>query len=392
MNSEWKLTARMEYLPRVNYALVHNGVKCLDYCELESRCDDDLNEVRVVIEGDCLKRSEVGIGTIPHGAVVRVSGIEIMPDADGMLQLTESRTTEFTLTVLAGGEEVLCERHDMVMMPYDQWAGTAVIPSVLAAFVTPNAAAISTLNIEAARRLQEMTGSSALDEYQTRDPNRVRAMVAAVYRTVQAQGIVYCTPPASFEGEGQRIRMAEKLLDEKLGTCMDTTLLMASCLEAMGVNPLLVMLEGHIFVGAWLVDKFYGHAIGDDGTYLLKSSADGINEVVLVETTCVTSDVRFEDAVEQAERHLRGSENSFICFLDVKRCRMEGIRPLPARILQDGVWHVENDGLEHRVGHESIVEKQQIEVNVDEELKLTKQQLWERKLLDGAACIAFHLL
>ena len=382
MNSEWKLTARMEYLPRVNYALVHNGVKCLDYCELESRCDDDLNEVRVVIEGDCLKRSEVGIGTIPHGAVVRVSGIEIVPDADGMLQLTESRTTEFTLTVMAGGEEVLCERHDMVMMPYDQWAGTAVIPSVLAAFVTPNAAAISTLNIEAARRLQEMTGSSALDEYQTRDPNRVRAMVAAVYRTVQAQGIVYCAPPASFEGEGQRIRMAEKLLDEKLGTCMDTTLLMASCLEAMGVNPLLVMLEGHIFVGAWLVDKFYGHAIGDDGTYLLKSSADGINEVVLVETTCVTSDVRFEDAVEQAERHLRGSENSFICFLDVKRCRMEGIRPLPARILQDGVWHVENDGLEHRVGHESIVEKQQIEVNVDEELKLTKQQLWERKLLD----------
>ena len=381
-NNDRQLTAKLEYLPRVNYALVHNGMRCLDYCEVENLSGHDLTDVHVAISGEHVKPSEVALQGIPRGAIVRVEGLEIMPSADIMLQLTESLTTELVLTVSVAGQPLLSEHHQVVLLPFDQWPGMQVIPSVLAAFVTPNAAAISTLNIRAAKLLGEMTGSSALDEYQTRDPNRVRAMVAAVYRAVQSEGLVYCTPPSSFEQDGQRIRMAEKLLDEKLGTCMDTTLLMASCLEAMGVNPLLVMVRGHIFLGAWLVDKTYSHAIGDDGSYLLKGCADGINELVVVETTGVTADTPFESAVEQAERHLRGSEANFICFLDVRRCRLEGIRPLPQRALQDGMWHVVNEGQEHQVGHESLREKQQIEVSVDAPAKLTKQQLWERKLLD----------
>ena len=96
------------------------------------------------------------------------------------------------------------------------------MPELIAAFVVPNNPLLSQCG--KCRAKLEMTGSSAFDEYQTQDRNRVRHQVAAVYEALRSEGIVYCTPPASFEDYGQRIRLADQILIEKLGTCIDTSL------------------------------------------------------------------------------------------------------------------------------------------------------------------------
>ena len=44
-------------------------------------------------------------------------------------------------------------------------------------------------------------------------------------------------------------------MEQRLGTCMDLTLLYAACLEALGLHPLLVMMDGHIFAGVWLRER-----------------------------------------------------------------------------------------------------------------------------------------
>lgn len=64
--------------------------------------------------------------------------------------------------------------------------------------------------------------------------------MAAVYTAITEQQIIYSTIPASFEEYGQRIRLTDSVLAQKLGTCLDMALLYASCLEAIGLNALLI--------------------------------------------------------------------------------------------------------------------------------------------------------
>lgn len=80
--------------------------------------------------------------------------------------------------------------------------GLNVLPEMLAAFITPNHAVISPVIKRAATILEQWTGNPSLDEYQSRNPDRVRKQMAAVYTAITEQQIIYSTIPASFEEYG----------------------------------------------------------------------------------------------------------------------------------------------------------------------------------------------
>lgn len=189
---------------------------------------------------------------------------------------------------------------------------------------------------------------------------------------------------SQFRKYGQRVRLVDKVLTEKLGTCLDLTLLFASCLEANGIHPLLIVLKGHIFVGAWLTSDSYSKIVGDDASFLLKGCADGMNDIVLIECTALTSSERisFESAVHLAENELN-EEASFELFIDVFRCRLDNIRPLPIRINDNGLWLVQNDGVEHENATTNVNQLNHYNLKFnDTNQTITKQIIWERKLLD----------
>ena len=99
-------------------------------------------------------------------------------------------------------------------------------------------------------------------------------------------------------------------------------------------------------VGAWLTQHVFPQMVCDDASYLLKEMADGNHNLVLLESTAITSsgDISFEKAVDNAVQKL-GDESQFLYFVDVHRCRLGHIRPLPQRVLQDGIWTFANEGL-----------------------------------------------
>ena len=63
----------------------------------------------------------------------------------------------------------------------------------------------------------------------------------------------YSEPPPGWDYTtvGQRIRDHGEVAQAGLGTCMDTTVLMAAVLEHVGLWPLLVAIPGHILIGYW---------------------------------------------------------------------------------------------------------------------------------------------
>ena len=379
-----KGSIEIEYLPSVNYAMARAGVKTCVSCVVENSDDTDWQDITLQVGGEMIDFSEIHLEKIAAGSRVQIEQLRIEAKKDVLLNATEATDTTFELKLCIAGEEQVNQQLPIRLLAYEEWAGIGIMPELLAAFVTPNHPLLSRVITNAARYLEKWTGSSAMDAYQTQDRNRVRMQVASIYEALRGEGIVYSEPMASFEQRGQRIRLADRVLTEKLGTCLDTTVLMASCFEAIGLFPIIVITSGHAFVGAWLNEQFYSQDVGDDASYLLKQSADGVNNLVMVETTCITSSypMTFDDAVSSAEKKLR-VDQQFRCFIDIRRCRLDNVRPLPVRIMSDNGWVLANEGVEHDNVTDEIQTFDHYALHLDQApQQITKQLIWERKLLD----------
>ena len=379
-----KVVLKIDYLPSLNYSMLMNGVDTCSKCVLDNVEDQDWHQILITIKGEYIKEYTQRLEFIRSGQSVQISNLQILPDIQKLSEITEAIKTTFTITVEEQRGLLLQLEHPLTLLAYDEWAGVNVMPEQIASFVVPNNPLLSKVKVSAAQFLEKWTGSSQLDEYQTQDRNRVRAQVAAIYEALRSEGIVYSAPPASFEASGQRIRLADKVLTEKLGTCIDTSLLVASCLEACGIYPILVMMKGHVMVGAWLTPFVSPQIIGDDVSLLLKEAADGNNNLVLLESTAITSSdkVGFEDAVKNAINKLK-DESQFNFFVDIHRCRLGNIRPMPQRILKNGIWTFDNEGVEHQNATSYVNELNHYDLRLEDTGKpTTKQMIWERKLLD----------
>ena len=372
------------YLPCINYAIYNNNIPTCMECTLTNHDDRVWKDISIKIEGQDISSREIHIDEVAAGEIVAINELNISPKIERLIELTEAVHSPFKLTVSIGGEVALEREFSIYLMSYDQWCGSTIMPELLSSFVIPNNPLISRVISNASRHLENFSGSSSFDEYQTQNPNRVRMQVAALYEALREESIIYVSCPASFEDYGQRVRLADKVLNEKLGTCLDLTLLYASCMEAVGIHPILVLKNGHIFVGAWLIDSIYSSPVSDDISYLVKESSDGINEMVFVESTLITSSapVSFDEAAGKAQHTLlEGRDFNF--FIDVTRCRMDRIRPLPQRVMENGNWVITNEGNTHQLSTSEVKEYNHYDLKIEDDGKqVTKQQIWERKLLD----------
>ena len=93
--------------------------------------------------------------------------------------------------------------------------------------------------------------------------------------------------------------------------------------------------------------------------------------------------VDFAKSEKHASEHLDELDD-FRCAVDVSRCRGSGIRPMPARVAENGEYRAVDYG--KRSADEITDEPRTIDISrrgeFAEEKELTKQMIWERKLLD----------
>lgn len=130
----------------------------------------------------------------------------------------------------------------------------------LAGWVTPHDRAIETLIGRAAQWLSDhptmYPGSAALDGYgegQT-SPQDVRNQVNAIYDTLQSvYHIHYAQDNVVYSGE-QIIQLPADILDgvAPSGMCLETTAILASAVEYLGMRPYFVIVPGHAFLGVAL--------------------------------------------------------------------------------------------------------------------------------------------
>jgi hypothetical protein len=369
----------------INYAMQQNHVPVVRQLTVYNEGATDLRDLCVSItsEPEFTHLWTGNLDYLKQGETYAFSPVNINISPVFLAGVTERLSGGFTVKVEAGGEVLQEQYYPVDLLAYDQWTGAGQLPEMLAAFVTPNHPEIAGIIRNASDILERWTGNPSFNEYQSRNPDRVRKQMAALYEAIAAKDILYCSVPASFEEAGQRIRLADAIFAQRMGNCLDVSLLFAACLEAVGIHPLIVLMKGHVFVGSWLIDESFAEAANDDPSLITKRTAEGINEICIAEATCLNSgnQASFDEAVKLAEQQMTETAN-FVLLLDIKRARFGGIRPLPLRIAGPTGWQIIDDIAAERSNRmpEDLLTDSKLQ-NVAH-IDTSKQQLWERKLLD----------
>lgn len=371
----------------LTYAIVHIGAYVVrDVCVKNvSEADLDNLVVKISANIEMVENFKFGIEKIKPDEELHFKNLNVPINAGYLASLTERNICQLTVGIYFEETQLASQTVTITALAFDQWPGLQYTPELLAAFSMPNHPVVTSIIQLASKYLEKWTEDPSLAGYQFQDPNRVKNMAAAVYAAIQQKNITYAEPPSSFEVFGQRIRLADAVLDQHLGTCMDMTLLYVACLEAMGLNSVMVMMKGHIFAGVWLLEESFSDMIMDDPSQLEKRMSKGIHEMIVVECTamCAGKSRSFDEAVTLAEREVSNYGN-FAFVIDVKRARSMGIRPLPVRVKTSAgfeVQHEERKEMDVTNAPKAIGDTFELPDSAQKDT-VTKLTQWERKLLD----------
>lgn len=382
---EEKVRIEVSILPSINYGLQQNGISFIRNLTVINNRDDDLEDITLNVSTypNYIERIDHQIRFLPSKSVLDLSNIKLQIDADKLIQLTEKEKVVLTISLSHRDKTIYEENLDMFALTFDQWQGINFMPELLVTYIMPNHPDVSKIMTKASDVLKEWGEDSSLEGYQSKSIKRVRDQIAAVFAAIKSLNLVYTNPPASFEVMGQRIRLIDQIFEERIGTCLDLTLFMSSVLEAIGINPILITQPGHIFLGAWLEDLTFPEIVEQDVTIINKRVAKGVNEIILIESTLLTSSSNssFDDAIRSALVSLE--INELDCVIDVKRARLTNVLPLPTRVSnQDGIRSIVQERVYSGKVSPSEYQVEQIVAENFEDSELTKIDQWEKRLLD----------
>ncbi len=375
---------------KINFACHQSAFAILRDLAVESKDPHrSLEDLRLTLTADpaFLEPKIWQVDRLPPGTKLSVNDRDVRLKGDFLRNLPEAVRGTVTLTVERQGEVLSRRERPVELLAPNEWGGTDHMPELLAAFCLPNDPAVDRILHEASRLLQTAGKPDGIDGYRSGSRRRVWEIAAAIYSAVAGLDIRYAVPPASFERDGQKIRLPGQILERRVATCLDTTLLFAAAFEQAGLNPIVVLLEGHALVGLWLQPEELASVVVDDAEILRKRIQ--LDELILIETTYVTQhpSPRFSRAVKAGTEVIDPEgDDTFDAAVDVRRARALQISPLG----------LSGDGDTEEVGEIQAetppVEEAPPLPDFDETLEEAppetpagRLERWQRKLLDLSA-------
>ena len=354
----------------ITYATAFNGKSIIRSLVIQSTSEKIFTNVTIEVSihslGHALSQTwKSTIGTLA-GAAVGYEDLSLDFYSDLLFQQSETVPAELKIRVVEEDTNVLAEAMwNMDFYSPDSWLWNESSREILAAYVQPNHPVLRAVLDDAVSILQKQGEVVALSGYQV--PRHVRPMVSAIYQAVVNRQITYSNPPASWDlPDGQRIRNAQTVLEEKVGTCLDTALFFASLLEAAGLCPVVALIPRHAFVGYWTAES--QSAIGGIPKWTEMQLAEVMNLVdlgyiELFETTSICigeTQLPYAQAIKESLTRVSvtealGSNSVESTLINVAACRFmqpRSIHPLPAvyRATDGTIEIIEYKPLEFSVG------------------------------------------
>ncbi|HSE49110.1 MAG TPA: hypothetical protein VLA96_07890 [Terriglobales bacterium] len=182
----------------------------------------------------------------------------------------------------------------------------------IASWVTPHDPEVERI---LARAKDYMPGKR-LPGYERRKPAAAQErstflQARAIYLALQSSGLSYVKSSMTFGGNAgwsERVRTPRLALSQRSANCIDAAVMYASLFENLDMEPVVVVVPGHAYVGV--------------------RTAPGSNRYLYIETA-QTARIGFEAALAAAERGIARYPLSQIRVIKIHDAREAGIFPLP---------------------------------------------------------------
>ena len=388
-----KIKIHATLVDKINFACHQSAFPVLRELRIESLDEEqDLSDLSIVLEASpgFVKSKTWTVDRLSAGGMLAMRDRDLELDGGFLFGLTESMRGTVTIRVSQGGEMLAELSIKVELLACNEWGGATYIPELLAAFCTPNDPAVDRLLGQASQILRKAGKPDQINGYDSGSREQVWVMASAIYSAIVKMQIAYALPPASFESNGQKIRLPSQIENAKVATCLDTTLLFAAALEQAQLNPLVVIIEGHALVGLWLEKENLSSVVVDEAETLRQRIP--LKELILIETTFTTNHPAppFSRAVQEGLKKVSLDKDSdFVAAIDIRRARAHRINPISlkspvASSVQAGeVAAVIDPGLEEAPDLPSATVH--VEVDVPEDTPGGRLERWQRKLLDLSA-------
>ena len=373
----------------VNVAFYQNAVPIMRELAVENGLGRDLTDISVHLDVRTAVSNSRRLAHRPHRRPSHPPYSQPRPEARScsFSPALMRRAAANCVSTSKRPASVLAEHTvEINLLPPSHWGGVNSAPELLAAFVRPTDPSVDVILREASGKLAAAGRDEAMDGYRKGTKARAWEIADAIWAALVSHSIAYVLPPKSFERSGQMVRGPSDILSRKVGTCLDLTLLYASCLEQAGLNPVLALTEGHSFVGIWLVDEDFSGLVIDDPQMLRKRVQ--LEEMVVVETTLLTGVASGalqagRRGRQEADRRGRG-----IAVRDSPSTSAARAAPRSVRSISSGSAEPAIRPVTTTVTAQEVGEIPQFEEDLDKrrepvpERNLDRLEIWKRNLLD----------
>lgn len=383
------ISINLDIAAKLNFACHQNAYPILRNLRIDNLSESDRFEsltVTLTANPSFIKPKIWRVDRLVATGSVSISDRDVELDGGFLLKLAESMRGSLSLRVECNGICLAEESRQVELLAYNEWGGSGFMPELLAAFSMPNDPSVDRILREASSILRRAGKKDSIEGYQSGSRQRVWEIVSAIYAAIANLDLTYSEPPASFESDGQKIRTPGQIMDGRVATCLDTTLLFASAIEQAGLNPVIVMPKGHALVGVWLQPEELSTIVIHEAETLRKRVQ--LKELVLIETTFVASSTSppFSKAISAALLHVDPKKDiSFSVAIDIKRARMHKISPLGLKTTN--LEHAESEVIpEVKLTLEEAPLLPDFDANENDDAEPETPQgrleRWQRRLLD----------
>ncbi|WP_431685620.1 DUF4011 domain-containing protein [Hahella sp. NBU794] len=377
---------------KINFACHQSAYALLRELKIENSGAEDLHHLVVTLDAApaFLKKKAWTIDSLAADGQVVIKDRDLELDGGFLFGLTESMRGSVTIRVNCGDELLAEQAVDVELLACNEWGGAGFMPELLAAFCTPNDPAVDRLLGQAGKVLREAGKPDAIDGYHSKSRERVWLIASAIYSAIVKLQIGYALPPASFERNGQKIRLPNQIEANKVATCLDTTMLFAAALEQAGLNPIVVLTKGHALVGLWLQPEDLSSVLVYEAEVFRQRIP--LKELILIETTLVTSHpaAPFSKAVQAGSQAVSLEKDSeFVAAVDIRRARAHRINPVSLQTPRSQFDESVSEDESIEPGLEEAPSLPSYSVPDEEDLSDSspsgRLERWQRKLLDLSA-------
>lgn len=314
----------------INYAAAQNNIPLIQRLIIRNKTEQPFRQVDLQISVNPPffepKRFTFDTFSAEESRTFNSVQLNLSLNHDYLFDLDESEFGQITITVAKESEKLLVHNEPIRVLARNEWGATQGLPELLAAHVQPTPIEIDRI-LSAASSLLKSSAGLNMNGYQSKNREYVWKQVNVIYQILANMGLQYAPPPASFEKTGQKIRTTAQILDGKMITCLDSSVLLAACLEQAGLNPVILLKEGHAWVGVWLVNSYFSNPVEDCAQDVRKRIASG--EFLTIETTVIPQAASMKKAIADTAHYLEeAQEHTFEYAIDIKRARQNHIRPM----------------------------------------------------------------